>query len=91
MYIFIYCSSEFIPELERGAQQLTGRVIASRPRGRGFDIHRRHCLVSLSKTYLSLLSTVSTHEDPSRHNWKNVDWDVNNQSNKTKEFEQKTS
>ena len=32
-----------------GAQWLSGRVLASRPRGRGFEPHRRHCLVSLSK------------------------------------------
>ena len=32
-----------------GAQWLSGRVLDSRPRGRGFDPHRRHCVVSLSK------------------------------------------
>ena len=32
-----------------GAQWLSGRVIDSRPRGRGFEPHRRHCVVSLSK------------------------------------------
>ena len=30
----------------------------------------RHCIVSLSKTHLSLLGTGSTQEDPSRHNEK---------------------
>ena len=49
-----------------GAQWLSGRVLDSRPKGRGFEPHRRHCVVSLSKTYLSLLSTGSTQEDPSR-------------------------
>ena len=32
---------------------------------RGFEPHRRHCVVSLSKTHLSLLSTGSTQEDQS--------------------------
>ena len=30
------------------AQWLSGRVIDSRPRGRRFEPHRRHCVVSLS-------------------------------------------
>ena len=32
-----------------GAQWLSGRVLDSRPRGLGFEPHRRHCIVSLSK------------------------------------------
>ena len=36
-------------------------------------------VVPLSKAHLSLLSTGSTQEDPSRYNLKNVDWDVKNQ------------
>ena len=28
-----------------GAQWLSGRVLDSRPRGRGFEPHRRHCVV----------------------------------------------
>ena len=36
-----------------GAQWLSGRVLDSRPRGRGFEPHRRHCVVSLSKTHIS--------------------------------------
>ena len=51
-----------------GAQWLSVRVLDSRQRDRGFEPHRRHCVVSLSKTHLSLLSTGSTQEDPSRHN-----------------------
>ena len=66
-------------------QWLSGRVLDSRPRGRGFGPHRRHCVVSLSKTHLSLLSTGSTQEDPSRHNSKIVDWDVKNQIKPTKQ------
>ena len=32
-----------------GAQWLSVRVLDSRPKGRGFETHRRHCVVSLSK------------------------------------------
>ena len=37
----------------------SGSVVESltRPRGRGFEPHLRHCVLSLSKTHLSLLST----------------------------------
>ena len=35
----------------RGAQWLSGRVLESRPKVRGFEPHRRHCVVSLSKTH----------------------------------------
>ena len=31
------------------AQWLSGRVLDLRPKGRGFEPHRRHCVVSLSK------------------------------------------
>ena len=30
---------------------LSGRVLDSRPGGCGFELHRRHCVVSLSKTH----------------------------------------
>ena len=33
----------------KGAQWLSGRVFDSRPRGQGFEPHRHHCVVSLSK------------------------------------------
>ena len=36
-------------ESNLGAQWLSGRVLDSRPKGRGFEPHRRHCVVSLSK------------------------------------------
>ena len=32
-----------------GAQWLSGRVLDSRPKDRGFEPHRRHCVVSFSK------------------------------------------
>ena len=67
-----------------GAQWLSGRVLDSRQRGCGFEPHRRHFVVSLSKTHLSLLNTGSTQKGPSWHNWKIVDWDVKNQIKQTK-------
>ena len=33
----------------KGAQWLSGRVLDSGPKGRGFEPHRRDCVVSLSK------------------------------------------
>ena len=32
-----------------GAQWLSGRVLDSRPTGRGFEPHRRHCVVVLEQ------------------------------------------
>ena len=52
----------------KGVQWLSGRVLNSRPKGRGFEPHLCHCVVSLSKTLLSLLKTGSTQKDPSRLN-----------------------
>ena len=52
----------------------------SRPKGRGLEPHHRHCVVSLSKTHLSSLSTGSTQEETE----KNVDWDVKNQIKENK-------
>ena len=39
---------EFIT-LQEGAQWLSGRVLDSRPRGRGFEPHLRHCVVVLEQ------------------------------------------
>ena len=33
----------------KGAQWLSGRVFESRPRGRGFEPYRRHCVVVLEQ------------------------------------------
>ena len=41
-----------------GAQWLSGRVLDSRPKGRGFEPHRRHCVVSLSKNINPSLALV---------------------------------
>ena len=35
--------------LFKGAQWLSGRVLDSRPKGRGFEPHRRHCVVVLEQ------------------------------------------
>ena len=40
------------------AQRLSGRVLDSRPSGRGFEPYRRHCVVSLSKNIKSSLVLV---------------------------------
>ena len=34
---------------DKGAQWLSGRVLDSRPKGRGFEPHRRHCVVVLEQ------------------------------------------
>ena len=49
-----------------GAQWLNGRELDSRPRGRRFEPHRRHCVVTLSKTLFPCLLLVQprkTHPD----------------------------
>ena len=51
--------------------------------GHGFERRQHHCVVSLSKTQLPVLSTGPTQEGPSRHNLKVVDWDVKNQIKQT--------
>ena len=43
------CGSCCIQTKFEGAQWLSGRVLDLRPKGRGFQPHRRHCVVSLSK------------------------------------------
>ena len=47
-----------------GAQWLSGRVLDSRPKGRRFEPHRRHCVVSLNKNInpsLVLVQPSKTH------------------------------
>ena len=34
---------------DEGAQWLSGRVLDSRPKGSGFEPHRRHCVVVLEQ------------------------------------------
>ena len=45
-----------------GVQWLSGRVFESRPRGRGFEPHRGHCVVSLSKNINPSLELVQPRE-----------------------------
>ena len=37
------------PNSLKGAQLLSGRVLNSRPKGRRFEPHRRHCVVVLEQ------------------------------------------
>ena len=60
---------------------LSGRILDTKDCG--FEAHRRHCVVSLSKTHLALLSTGSAQGDLSQHNWKIVDMDVKKQIKQT--------
>ena len=39
----------FVSSISKGVQWLSGRVLDSRPKGRGFEPHRHHCVLSLSK------------------------------------------
>ena len=61
-FIFFVSIKQELQVLQR---EHSGRVLDSRPMGHRFELHRHHCVVSLSKTRLSLLSTGSTQEDPS--------------------------
>ena len=54
-------------------------MLDSRQKDRGLEPHWYHCVVYLSKTHYSLLSTGSTQEDLSRHSCKIVEWDVKKQ------------
>ena len=63
----VHIGWDYLPNLERsGFSGTLCRVLDLRSRGCGFEPHQRYCVVPLSKTYLSLLSTGSTQEDPSR-------------------------
>ena len=55
------------------------KVTTSKSSGCGFEPHRRHCVVSLSKTLYPLLSTGLTQKD-----LENVDWDVQNNKENNK-------
>ena len=56
-----------------------------RLKGRWFETHRRHCVVSLNKILYPLFSTGSTQEGrkSSRLDCKIVDWDVKHQHNQS--------
>ena len=40
---------DLLTHTDEGAQWLSGRVLDSRQRGRGFEPHRRHCIVVLEQ------------------------------------------
>ena len=44
-----YCLQMLSADVARGTQWLSGRVLDSRPKGRGFEPHRRHCVVVLEQ------------------------------------------
>ena len=46
-----------------GVQWFSGRVLDLGSKGRLFETHLRHCIVSMSKTLDHLLCTGSTQED----------------------------
>ena len=46
--MFIH-TRESLHKCREGAQWLSGRVPDSRPKGRGFEPHRRHCVVVLEQ------------------------------------------
>ena len=48
----------FLRRKKQGAQWLSGRVLDSRPRGRGFEPHRCDFVVSLSKNINSSLALI---------------------------------
>ena len=52
-------------DMTKKVRESSGKVLDSGPRGRRFEPHLRHCVMSLSKTHLSLLSTGSIQEDSS--------------------------
>ena len=52
------------PNCFEGAQWLSGRVLDSRPKGRGFEPHWRHCVVSLSKNINPSLVLVQPRKTP---------------------------
>ena len=45
----VMLSGNFLPLGRWGAQWLSGRVLDSRPKGRGFEPHPRHCVVVLEQ------------------------------------------
>ena len=54
----------FWPSLiHEGAQCLSGRVLDLRPKGRGFEPHRRHCVVVLEQDIYPSLVLVQPRKD----------------------------
>ena len=78
----IYREYQFYYKNDWGAQWLSGRVLDSKPKGRGLEPHRRHCVVSLRKINLSLVLIQSRKTCPDVTE-KFVDWGVKNQIKQT--------
>ena len=49
IYLFKKFFQENLQSQTLGAQWLSGRVLDSRPKGSGFEPHRRHCVVVLEQ------------------------------------------
>ena len=49
-----FCLIDLILSVPIGAQWLSGRLLDSKPRGRGFEPHWRHCVVDLEENTLIL-------------------------------------
>ena len=45
----VLCSLSSFVIIDLGAQWFSGRVLDSRPKGRGLEPHRRHCVVVLEQ------------------------------------------
>ena len=52
---------------KEGAQWLSGGVLGSRARGRGFELHQRHCVVSLSKNMMGHKESNQTNKRCSKN------------------------
>ena len=75
-----------------GAQWLSGRVLDSRPRGSGFEPHRRHCVVSLSKNINHRLVLVQPRKTrPFITERLLMGRKESNQTNKTNKYSQRTT
>ena len=73
------------PTTVMGAQWLSGRVLNSRPKGRGFEPHWRHCVVSLGKNINpSLVLVQSRKTRPFINERLLMGRKESNQTNKTK-------
>ena len=48
-YALLTNDPNFLKMSSAGAQWLSGRVLDSRTKGRGFEPHRRHCVVVLEQ------------------------------------------
>ena len=68
----------FVLDICRPKEKQGGSVVVLYMKDRRFETHRRHRVVSFSKTLYPMLSTDSTHEDrkSSLNDWKIVDWEV---------------